>query len=92
LTGTGPIGNRQSTYVRPIPFGLRFDTQKLHAAVNAQRVARGLTWQHVANEIGLGQTTLTHLSKGGRTGFPHVMRITRWLGRPAAEFTRAAPW
>jgi hypothetical protein len=76
----------------PIPFGLRLDTRKLHAAVNAQRVTRGLTWQQAADEIGVGTLTLTHLSKGGRTGFPHVMRITGWLGRPAAEFTRASAW
>lgn len=76
----------------PMPFGLRLDTRKLHAAVNAQRVTRGLTWHQVADEIGVGKLSLTHLSKGGRTGFPHVMRITGWLGRPAAEFTRASAW
>ncbi len=35
---------------------------------------------------------LTRLAKGGRVAFPHVMRITRWLGRPAATFTRASDW
>jgi hypothetical protein len=76
----------------PPASGLRFETKKLHAALNVQRVARGLTWQQVGREIGLGAATLTHLSKGGRTGFPHVMRITRWLGRPVAQFTRASRW
>jgi hypothetical protein len=76
----------------PPDSGLRFNTKKLHAALNVQRVARGLTWQQVGREIGLGAATLTHLSKGGRTGFPDVMRITRWLGQPVAQFTRAAPW
>jgi hypothetical protein len=76
----------------PPASGLRFDTKKLHAALNVQRVARGLTWQQVGREIGLSPATLTHLSKGGRTGFPDVMRITRWLGQPVAQFTRAAPW
>jgi hypothetical protein len=28
----------------------------------------------------------------GRTGFPHVMRILRWLGQPAVAFTRIAAW
>jgi hypothetical protein len=32
--------------------------------------------------------TLTQLAKGGRVGFPHVMRFFRWLGRPAGSFTR----
>jgi hypothetical protein len=76
----------------PPPLGLRFDTRKLHAAVNAQRTARGLTWQQVARELGLSPNTLTNMSTGARTGFPHVMRITRWLDRSLAEFTRFSRW
>ena len=71
---------------------LRWDTAALHAALNAQRRARGLTWKQVADEV--GQCTprmLTSLANGGRIGFPGVMRLVRWLGKPAAHFTRAAP-
>jgi hypothetical protein len=70
---------------------LRWDTKALHSALNAQRHARGMTWKEAAQEIG-GFTPgmLTHLAKGGRTGFPGVMRIVRWLGQPAAAFTRAS--
>jgi hypothetical protein len=61
---------------------LRFDTRKLHAALDAKRRARTLTWAQVAGEIGLGVSTLTHLAKGGRTGFPPVMRIVAgWIVR-----------
>ena len=68
---------------------LRFDTRKLYAALDAQRIERGMTWKQVANEIGgLNAAGLTRLAEGGRTGFPDVMRMTRWLGRPAASFTR----
>jgi len=70
---------------------LRFDTKALHSALNAQREARQMTWTQVAREVG-GHTPamLTNLSKGGRIGFPGVMRIVRWLDKPAAAFTRAA--
>ncbi|MGC1342861.1 MAG: hypothetical protein WA854_11065 [Candidatus Binataceae bacterium] len=71
---------------------LRFDTRKLHAALDAQRIEKKMTWTQIAKELGLGVSTLTYLSKGGRTGFPQVMRIVRWLGRPAAHFTRASDW
>jgi hypothetical protein len=71
---------------------LRFDTKKLHAALDAQRVERGLTWAQVAQEVGIGVSSLTHLSHGGRTAFPPVMRIVRWLAQPAAEFTRTSNW
>jgi ribosomal protein L24E len=68
---------------------LRFDTRKLHAALDAARASRGLTWTQVADEIGgMTASTLTHLKAGARTGFPHVMRIVRWLGQPAAAFMR----
>jgi len=67
---------------------LRFDTRKLYAALNAHRVEAGKTWDQVASDIGVSASSLTHLSRGGRTGFPHVVRVTRWLGRPVADFTR----
>ena len=70
---------------------LRFDTKAIYVALDAQRVARGMTWKAVAKEIGgLGAAGLTRLERGGRTAFPEVMRIVRWLGRPAASFTRIA--
>jgi hypothetical protein len=69
---------------------LRFDTKQLHAALDAQRTERRLTWTQVASEIGgVSAAMLTHLSNGGRTGFPHVARIAGWLGRPVASFVRA---
>jgi hypothetical protein len=70
---------------------LRFDTKALYAAVNAQRQAKGLTWNEVAAEMEIGSTNpLRGLAKGGLTGFPIVMRIVEWLDQPAAAFTRAS--
>ena len=81
-----------SEHLPEIPPGkvLRFDTRKIHAALEAQRVARRITWTQVAKEVGLSASMLTHLAKGGRTAFPQVMRIIGWLERPAAQFTRAS--
>ncbi|MFY9826944.1 MAG: helix-turn-helix transcriptional regulator [Thermoanaerobaculia bacterium] len=70
---------------------LRFDLGKLYSALDAQRIERGMTWKQVASEIGgFSAASLTRLSQGRRTGFPHVMRIARWLGRPVASFTRVS--
>ena len=68
---------------------LRWDTRALHAALDAERRTRRMSWADLARELGGGLTpaTLTRLSKGGRTGFPAVMRLVRWLDRPAAAFT-----
>src|SRR5215471_17991835 len=72
---------------------IRFDTRAIYAALDVQRIGRGMTWKEVAAEIGgMNAPALTRLSKGGRTGFPDVMRIVRWLGRPAASFTYLSNW
>jgi hypothetical protein len=70
---------------------LRWDTKALHSALNARRQAREMTWKEVAQQIG-GYTPgmLANLANGGRIGFPGVMRIVRWIGQPAAVFTRAS--
>jgi hypothetical protein len=72
---------------------LRWDTRALHAEADIRRNERGITWADIGREIG-GYTPsmLTHLAKGGRTGFPHVMRMVAWLGRPAVTFTHIADW
>ncbi|MFZ0679495.1 helix-turn-helix domain-containing protein [Candidatus Binatus sp.] len=69
---------------------LRFDSRKIYAALDALRIERKMTWAEVAKEIGTNSASLLHLSKGKRVVFPGVMRILRWLGRPAADFTRAS--
>jgi hypothetical protein len=69
---------------------LRFDAKAIYSALDVRHRERDLTWAQVATEIGGFTTvnTLRHLAKGGRVGFPHVMRFFRWLGRPAASFIR----
>jgi hypothetical protein len=68
---------------------LRFDTAAIHAALDARRRERGMTWATVAGEIrGFTPGMLTNLAKGPLIGFPRVMRLTQWLGRPASDFVR----
>lgn len=73
---------------------LRFDARALYQALNSRRLARGLTWTQLALELGgFSASSLTRLAKaGGRVAFPQVMRLTRWLGAPAAHFTRISNW
>jgi hypothetical protein len=68
---------------------LRFDTAAMHAALNAERVRRGMTWKQVAKELpGFTESMLTNLATGPLIGFPRVMMIPQWLGLPAANFVR----
>ncbi len=69
---------------------LRFDTTALHAALDAKRRERGMTWREVASELpGFTPSMLTNLANGPLIGFPRVMLLTQWLGRPASDFVRA---
>jgi hypothetical protein len=68
---------------------LRFDTRAMHAALDAERLKRGMKWKQVADELpGFTEGMLTNLAEGPLIGFPRVMSITQWLGRPAASFVR----
>lgn len=69
---------------------LRFDTRAIYDALQGERLRRGLTWQQVADELpGFTAGMLTNLASGPLIGFPRVMTLTQWLGRPAATFVRA---
>lgn len=68
---------------------LRFDTEAMHAALNAERVRRSMTWKQGAMELpGFTESMLTNLATGPLIGFPRVMMIPQWLGLPAANFVR----
>ena len=48
-----------------------------------------MTWRQVAREIGgVNPGGLTRYRDGGRTTFPQITRIARWLDRPVATLTR----
>ena len=68
---------------------LRFDTRAMYAALDAERAQRGMTWKQVAKELpGFTENMLRNLATGPLIGFPRVMMIPQWLGRPAASFVR----
>jgi hypothetical protein len=68
---------------------LRFDTRVMYEALNMRRIERGLTWKQVAKELpGFRESMLTNLASGPLIGFPRVMLLAQWLGRPAASFVR----
>jgi len=73
---------------------LRFDVPSIYSRLDTQRSARELTWAQAAAEIGglYNAETLKNMSRQQRTGFPHVMRLARWLHCPAAALTRIALW
>jgi hypothetical protein len=71
---------------------LRWDLNQLYTAVNEKRHARGLRWSGLAQELGSTPSRLTNLRTARMADMELTMRVTQWLGRPAAEFIHAAQW
>jgi transcriptional regulator with XRE-family HTH domain len=72
---------------------LRWNLARLADALDAERVAQGLTWTQVASTLGCtpGQLTEIKHAKFG-LNMTVAMAVTQWLERPAADFVDAARW
>ena len=71
---------------------LRWDLNQMHAALNTERRARGLTWAELAHELKCTPARLTNLRTARFADMDLAMRITQWLGQPAAAFIHPAQW
>lgn len=71
---------------------LRWDLSELHAALNEQRTQHGLTWAALAEELDCTPARLTNLRTARLADMGLAMRVTQWLGRPAAAFIHPARW
>jgi hypothetical protein len=71
----------------------RWDLKLLHAELNGARVSRGVTWAWAAQNVRCQPGQLTGLKTARfATGMDLAMRITQWVGRPAADFIYLARW
>ncbi len=71
----------------------RWDLKALHAGLNESRASRGATWSQTAHDLRCQPSQLTGLKTARfATGMALAMRITQWVGRPAAEFIYRARW
>jgi transcriptional regulator with XRE-family HTH domain len=62
-------------------------------ALDEKRRQEGLTWIALAAALGCSPSQLTGLRTGKyATTTDFAMRITQWLGRPAADFLYPAAW
>jgi hypothetical protein len=71
----------------------RWDLNALHAGLAEARRSRGATWAQTALELRCQPGQLTGLKTARfATGMALAMRITHWVGRPAADFIYLARW
>jgi hypothetical protein len=71
---------------------LRWDLNELYELLNEQRRGRGLTWAELARELGCTPSRLTNLRSARFADMDLAMRLTQWLGQPAAAFIHPAQW
>ena len=67
-----------------------FDLGKFHAALNAHRAARRLTWKEVAQQSGVSASTLTRMSQGKRPDVDGLALLLAWSGLDALQFVPTA--
>lgn len=60
--------------------------QRLHAALDAARLDRGISWRQLAAEIGVSPSLLSRLGQGLRPDADGFATLVSWLGVPAEEF------
>ena len=63
-----------------------FDITGFHAALDAQRVAKGLNWKEVSEESGVSASTLTRMSQGRRPDIDGLALLLAWSGLDASNF------
>lgn len=63
-----------------------FDITGFHAALDAQRVSKGLNWKEVSEESGVSASTLTRMSQGRRPDIDGLALLLAWSGLDASNF------
>ena len=71
---------------------LRWDLSQLHAALNEHRQEHRLTWAALGVELDCTPSRLTNLRTARLADMDLTMRITQWIGRPAALFIHPVRW
>lgn len=64
------------------------DTQALHAAVDQKRAQLGLSWRELSRQLEISPSTFSRMTLGHRPDVDTFATLLRWLGMPAAAFTR----
>ena len=79
--------NANELYYDPKNDG-KFDPNALYQALDEHRRYRGITWQQVAEEMGVSHSTIMLLESEVGLGVDEVLAMVRWLGRHVESFTR----
>lgn len=62
------------------------DVQALHAALDAAREEKGLSWRQLAKELGVSASTISRMANGLKPDVTAFAAMTTWLRMPAEAF------
>src|SRR5262245_791364 len=82
-----PVGSDTLTRMRPADFSLT----ALHAALDAERTARGLSWAAAAAEMKVSPSTVAQLHRRATAEADGVLQMLHWLGRAPESFLAGDP-
>lgn len=66
------------------------DVRALHAALDAARAEKGLSWRQLAKELGVSASTISRMTNGLRPDVTAFAAMTTWLRMPAEDFYTGA--
>jgi transcriptional regulator with XRE-family HTH domain len=66
----------------------KFNAKAFFASIDAQRLARGLSWRKVAEQAQVSASTLTRMSQGHRLDVDTLAALCAWSGLKADDFMR----
>ena len=92
LTGPNHAVGRTALPQTDAHHRLRWDLNELYAALNERRRELCLPWTALAEQLTTTTSRLTNLRTARLADMDLTMRITQWLGRPAADFVHATTW
>ncbi|MZD56742.1 helix-turn-helix domain-containing protein [Streptomyces sp. SID5606] len=62
------------------------NVQALHAALDAARTEKGLSWRQLAKELGVSASTISRMANGLKPDVSAFAAMTTWLRMPAETF------
>jgi transcriptional regulator with XRE-family HTH domain len=66
--------------------GPTVNVKSLHAALDAAREQRDLSWRQLAKELGVSASTISRMAQGLRPDVSAFVAMTSWLRMPAESF------
>ena len=69
----------------------RLDAKALYVAMDAERQARGISWEQLSREIGVSASTLRRIKSGGRMEVDGMLAMVYWLERKVEDFVIDSP-